>query len=467
MATERLHILMIPWPAFGHLLPFLELSLSLAKMGHLISFVTSPRNIQRLPTVPQSLSRLIIFVETPLPRTDHLPAHAEATVDLPSDDHRPYLRKAFDTFAGKLPNLIKQYSRQSIPLDFIIYDYAAYWVPPIAGRFGLPSAFFCLFNAAAMSFFGRPSALMGGEGARKSAEDFTVLPDWIPFPSTIAYRPHEARELFKPGVLPDASGVSEAYRFGKSIQESKFVAIRSCREFESEWLELIGHLYNKPIVPVGFLPPRRNDQESSHEARGWFDKQEKRSVVYVAFGSEVKLTAAQVEEIAMGLEQSKLPFLWALRAESAPPGFVDRVESHGRGRVCLGWVPQLEFLAHGSVGGFLTHGGWNSIVEGLSFGLAMVVLPMVFDQGLNARYLVDKGIAVEVPREETDGAFTGDGIARSLRLAMVKEEGEVYRGRARELGEVFSDEVLHDGSVRHLIEHIKGNRNEVLCNIPT
>ncbi|XP_020598053.1 putative UDP-rhamnose:rhamnosyltransferase 1 [Phalaenopsis equestris] len=456
MEDGSLHILMLPWLAFGHLLPFLELSKSFALKGHRITFLTTPRNVARLPKISPPISHLINFLQLPLPQIDHpppLPQNAEATIDLPSDHLRPYLRKAFDSLGQKLSDLIQ--NKQISSPDCIVFDYAAaaYWVPPIAAKFGVPCIFFALHNAAALSFFGPPSSLLGGAGARSTAEEFTVLPSWITFPSTIAYSAFEARKLFDPSVIPDASGVSESYRFGKSIQGCQLVLISSCKDLESEWLQLLDQIYEKPVVPVGLLPPSTG--QGWHEAFEWLDKQDKGSVAYVSFVSEVKLSAAQVKEIAIGLEESELPFVWALRTESVPVGLVERIKHLGRGLVCLDWVPQIRILSHASVGGFLTHGGWSSIVEGLGFGLAMVVLPMMFDQGLNARHMVEKGLAVEVPRKEDDGSFTRDGIAKSLRFAMVEDEGNALRKRAKECVDLFGDKELHDLYVSQSIERIR------------
>ena len=92
---------------------------------------------------------------------------------------------------------------------------------------------------------------------------------------------------------------------------------------------------------------------------GWTNK--KGSVVYVALGSEVRPSQEDLNELALGLELSGLPFFWALRKRSIlgdsdstelPDGFEDRIK--GRGVVYTSWVPQLKILAHDSVGGFLT-----------------------------------------------------------------------------------------------------------------
>ncbi|BBG97569.1 hypothetical protein Prudu_006748 [Prunus dulcis] len=131
----------------------------------------------------------------------------------------------------------------------------------------------------------------------------------------------------------------------------------------------------------------------------WLDKQKPKSVVFIGFGSECKLSKEQVFEIAHGLELSELPFLWALRkpnwanseADALPPSFVERTTE--KGLVCLGWVPQMEILG-----------------APISWG------------PLNARLLVEKDLAVEVKRTE-DGSVCKDYIAKTLRHAMVAEEG--------------------------------------------
>lgn len=188
------------------------------------------------------------------------------------------------------------------------------------------------------------------------------------------------------------------------------------------------------------------------------DKQTPKSVVYVAFGSEVKLSKERVREIASGLELSKLPFVWVLRASEGwlPEGFGRRNE--GKGVVVFGWVPQVSVLGHWAVGGFLCHGGWGSIVEGLAFGVAMVMLPWVFDQGLNARNVVEKGIGVEVVRNEMDGSFSGEDVCRSLRLVMVDDEGECFRKRALEMKDVFGDKELHGRYISGFIQFLWDHR---------
>uniref|UniRef100_A0A0D9V855 Glycosyltransferase n=1 Tax=Leersia perrieri TaxID=77586 RepID=A0A0D9V855_9ORYZ len=452
MDGDSMHVVMLPWLAFGHILPFAEFAKRVARQGHRVTLFSTPRNTRRLIDVPPALAGRIRVVDIALPRVDRLPEHAEATIDLPSDDLRPCLRRAYDdAFAAELSRLLQQ-EEPSRP-DWVLADYAAHWASAAAARHGVPCAFLSLFGAAALCFFGPAETLMGrGPYARTEPAHLAAVPAYVPFPTTVAFRGYEARELFNPGYIPDDSGVSEGYRFGQSIEGCQLVAIRSSREFEPEWLELLGELYQKPVIPIGMFPPPppRQDLAGGHEETlRWLDRQAPDSVVYAAFGSEVKLTAEQLQRIALGLEESGLPFIWAFRApvdagdgDGMPDGFEERVD--GRGVVCRGWIPQVRFLAHGSVGGFLTHAGWNSVAEGLANGVRLVLLPLVFEQGLNARHLVDKKVAVEVARDEDDGSFAAKDIADAVRRVMVEEEGEAFGVKVKELAKVIGDDEVND-----------------------
>lgn len=87
------------------------------------------------------------------------------------------------------------------------------------------------------------------------------------------------------------------------------------------------------------------------------------------------------------------------------------------------WVPQLHILNHFSIGAFLTHCGWNSMTEGLRFGVPFITLPMQFEQGLNAKLAEEIKVGVKVRRNEEDGSFTKEDISKAIRVLMIEEEG--------------------------------------------
>ena len=97
------------------------------------------------------------------------------------------------------------------------------------------------------------------------------------------------------------------------------VAVRSCMEIERESLKFLENLCKKLVIPVGLLPPslQFNNEDSNdenwHTILKWLDKQEKGSVIYVAFGSEVTLSDEDFTKVAMGLELSGFLFFWVLK----------------------------------------------------------------------------------------------------------------------------------------------------------
>ncbi|XP_059631238.1 UDP-glycosyltransferase 91C1-like [Cornus florida] len=469
---DALHVVMFPWLGMGHFIPFLNLSKCLAQKGHHVSFISTPRNLQRLPKIPPNLAHLITLISLPLPKANHLPDHAESSMDIPHHKQQ-FLKMAFDLLQPPLTTFL---ATTTPAPDWIVYDYASPWVPKLAARLGISRAYFSLFTAAAMAYIGPPWALLSDEYARTTPEDFTVVPKWIPFESDMAYRPHEVLKIFESSDEDELVGsqieaaTSDIERFCLSIGESDVVFIRTCVEFEPEWFNLICELYQKPVVPVGVLPPFWDNNETGSDdnklvgVKEWLDKQIVNSVVYVAFGTESTLSQVELTELALGLEQSRIPFVLVLRnptgttlntIEMLPDGFVERVKS--RGVVYVGWAPQAKILGHSAIGGFLTHCGWNSIIEGLGLGRVLILLPLCNEQGLNARLLNNKTLGVEVPRNEQDGSFTRDSVADSVRLAMVKEESEALREKAREMKALFGDKSVNDhyvdGFVRYLVEN--------------
>ncbi|KAM5577021.1 UDP-glycosyltransferase 91A1-like [Rosa sericea] len=449
----KLHIAMFPWLAFGHMIPYLELAKLIAGKGHKISFISTPRNIYRLPPLPPNLSTLITFVKLPLPENPNLPEGAEATADLP-EDQVPHLKIAYDS----LQEPITQFLKTSKP-DWLLFDFAPYWVPEIAQTLGIPTAFFSIMIAAVLSFLGPTSPGIPPDD-RKLPEDYVVPPKWVPFSATVCWRLFEVLRLFKE-ITGDETNVSVVYRYMKILRGCDLIAIRSCAEFEPEWLGLLEVNQGKPVLPVGVLsttPNTDDDNETWRSIKDWLDRQSKNTVVYVAFGTEATPSQEEATEIALGLEKSGLPFFWVLRTKHSedavklPEGFEERNE--GRGVVCRSWVPQLKILAHDSFGVFLSHSGWSSVVEALTFGRPLVLLPMSNDQGLNARYFGEKKVGYELPRDEQDGSFTSDAVAESLRMVMEKEEGRVYRDKAKELKPLFGDRKRQNVYVDKFLEYI-------------
>lgn len=91
----------------------------------------------------------------------------------------------------------------------------------------------------------------------------------------------EAKKLFD-SMKQNASSVSDWFRVKSTVQGCQVYFIRSCREIEGEWLDLLQELQQKPVVPTGLMPPvvqAREDKEDWSRIYQWLDKQENGSVV--------------------------------------------------------------------------------------------------------------------------------------------------------------------------------------------
>ncbi|XAR71129.1 Soyasaponin III rhamnosyltransferase [Bertholletia excelsa] len=418
-SDEKLHVVLFPWLAFGHLIPYLGLAKLIAREGHKVSFLSTPRNIDRLSKTSPTLSPLITLVKLPLPLKIK------------------YLKKAYD----QLQQPITQLLHKTRP-DWLIYDFAAFWIGPVAAGLGVDG--------------------------RSKPEDFTVPPKWIPFPSSLAFRLFEIKRIFD----ELARNISSMYRLGGSIEGCDAVAVRSSYEFEPEWLKLLQEIHHKPILPVGLPPPTANDRgeddvdETWLTIKEWLDKQREGSVVYVAFGTESELSQTEAGEIALGLEQSGLPFFWVLRGRrhsdsevtdaELPDGFEER--TRGQGVVWRSWVPQVKILSHGSVGGLLIHSGCNSVIEAMQFGKALMLITFLADTALNARVLEAKKIGYVIPRDERDGSFTKEAVKGSLRMVMVEEEGKIYREKVKEVRKVLLDRNMQNKYAVDFLDYLKKHR---------
>ncbi|EER90700.1 putative UDP-rhamnose:rhamnosyltransferase 1 [Sorghum bicolor] len=472
--TKKLNLVLFPWLAFGHMIPYLELAKRLAARGHAVTFLSTPRNVARLPPVPADLSPRVHLVALPAPVVDGLPEGAESTADVPPEMNE-LIKKAVDglaaPFAAFLADAVADDGGRRP--DWIVMDFCHHWLPAIAEAHGVPCAAFLIVQPTAIAFLGPRWAQAAHP--RTTLEDFAAPPRWCSsFPSAIAYRRHEAGWAVD-AFRPNASGVSDIERMWQIIERTRFTIYRSCDEVEPGVFALLTDLFHKPAVPAGvLLQPDIADGNSSSRSAGarsevlqWLDRQPPKSTIYVALGSEAPLTASNLHELALGLELAGVRFLWAFRkpsgmsaptsstdvAELLPAGFEGRTRGHAL--VWSGWVPQVAVLAHAAVGAFLTHCGWGSTIESLVFGRPLVMLPFVVDQGLIARTMAERGVGVEVARDEVDGSFGRDGVAAAVRSVMVEEQGEVFASNAERLERVLRDQRRQDQYMDELVGCLK------------
>ncbi|KAM6568297.1 hypothetical protein CsatB_016282 [Cannabis sativa] len=195
----------------------------------------------------------------------------------------------------------------------------------------------------------------------------------------------------------------------------------------------------------------------------WLDKQEPNSVLYISFGTTPVFSDEEIKEIAIGLELSGVKFIWALRegdkfdvlgsneegeGPQVPDGFEERMK--GMGIVVREWVSQVEILRHKSIGGFMSHCGWNSCMESISMGVPLATWPLHSDQPINALFITQVlkvGVAV-MEWEQRDEVVSSSMISRAVRTLMASNEGGEMRKRAEKLGAEVRKSTEEEGVTR-------------------
>jgi hypothetical protein len=266
----------------------------------------------------------------------------------------------------------------------------------------------------------------------------TVI-DWIPGMKGIRLRdlPSFIRTTDPDEIMLDFPMV-ECER----AQKASALIFNTFDALEHEVLDALSSMF-PPIYSIGPLQLVLNQiPDSDHKSigsnlwkeeagsLGWLDKKESNSVVYVNFGSIAVMTSDQLVEFAWGLANSNQTFLWIIRpdlvdGDSAvlPPEFIEETKERG---LLASWCPQEQVLSHPSIGGFLTHSGWNSTIESVCGGVPIISSPFFAEQQTNSRYSCNEwGIGMEI-----EGGVKRGEIESLVRELMMGEKGKELKKKA-------------------------------------
>ncbi|KAM7532296.1 hypothetical protein LguiB_035706 [Lonicera macranthoides] len=286
----------------------------------------------------------------------------------------------------------------------------------------------------------------------------------FPYPN-LWPRGHRIGEPIDSTQIPE-NDKKDVGRFLGAFQGSRDIILcKTFKEIEGKYINYLSVLSSKKIVPVGPLvqdtiKKEDEDDDRHKEIIEWLDKKDENSVVFVSFGSEYFLSKEEIKEIANGLELSKVNFIWVVRfpvgerieiKEVLPENFLARVGE--RGMVVEGWAPQAKILGRNSTGGFVSHCGWSSVMEGMKFGVPIIAMPLHLDQPINAKLVVELGVGVEVVRDK-NGKLESEKVAAVIKQVVVEKSGEVVRKKARDLSEKisFKGEEEMDRAVEELLQ---------------
>ncbi|XP_059462579.1 UDP-glycosyltransferase 73C12-like isoform X2 [Corylus avellana] len=396
-------------------------------------------------------------------------------------DKLPSLQLAMNFFGStsKLKEPVeKLFEELAPPPSCIISDMCLPWTADIASKYHIPRLSFLGVGCFCLLCFHNLRVHKTHETISSESEYFFVpgLPDHIEFTkSQIAITADPQMEkLGQKMIEADLASYGVLVNTFQELEPEYVKEYRKARE-DKVWCVGPVSLCNNEHLDKAERGNKASIEE--YQCLKWLDSQQPCSVVYACLGSLCNLITSQLIELGLGLEESKKPFIWVIRGSAknkeelekwiSEDRFEERIK--GRGLLIRGWAPQLLILSHSSVGGFLTHCGWNSTIESISAGVPMLTWPLFGDQFINEKLVVQVRkigvrVGVEDPvkwgEEEKIGVLVEkEDVKAAIDMLMDEgEEREERRKRARELGDMAKRAVADGGSshvqITQLIQEI-------------
>ncbi|KAI3504104.1 hypothetical protein L1887_32648 [Cichorium endivia] len=466
MAKTVAELVFIPAPGVGHIMSTIEMAKVLINHDQRFSItvllINPPFSAIALTAYIKSL------VEKPLERIRF--------IELPQDETLPSLEPKAPMIS--LYEFMKSHSKHvrdvvtdminrpdSGPVVGFVVDIFCTGIIDVANEFNIPSYVFFTSNAAFLGFKLHIEMLVD---QNQDVIDLSNSDGEMLVPSFVKWVPNK---VF-PGVYQSKDGLEFLVRTVRKMRKTKAIMVNTFLELEKHAVKsLSSYTSFPPVYPVGPVlnldgfTGKGEDSNLIH----WLDGQPPSSVVFLCFGSMGSFVEVQVKEIALALEQSGHRFVWSLRRPPLPEkssdvlpgdyedprvvlpaGFLERTEGIGK---VIGWAPQVSLLAHKAVGGFVSHCGWNSVLESLWFGVPTATWPMYAEQQMNAFEMVQElGLAVEITLDYKVNLFNpGDDIAivtaKEIKsgIRRVMEDNEL-RVKVKEMSKLSRATVTEGGS---------------------
>ncbi|XVF41555.1 hypothetical protein PTKIN_Ptkin01aG0288900 [Pterospermum kingtungense] len=463
--SRQLHLVFFPLFAHGHLIPTLDMARLFAGHEVKVTIVTTPLNSLLFADIIQRDKDLGFDIETralKFPAAEvGLPEGCENVSFITSQEMTSKFIKAVNLLQQPLQQLLEE-----LRPDCLVADWMFPWATDIASKVGIPRLVFHGTSCFAQCV---NDSLKRHQPFRKVASeselfDVPGLPDRIKMTS-----------LQLPDYVKETAETERQRLRNESIKaelKSYGVLLNSFHELEPAYTEHYSKVMGRKawfLGPVSLCNKNSEDKAkrgnansiNEHECLRWLDSKKLNSVLYICFGSIFRTSAAQLDEIAKGLEASGQHFIWVLSKANnkdeehwLPEGFEQRME--GKGLIVRGWAPQVLILDHEAVGGFMTHCGWNSTIESITAGVPMITWPQFAEQFYNEKLVTDilkigVGVGAKVWSRWTDNSTTEyrvtmEDIERAVTRVMVGEEAEEMRNRAKELKNMAKKAVEEDGS---------------------
>ncbi|XP_073311475.1 scopoletin glucosyltransferase-like [Primulina huaijiensis] len=473
---SKLHLFFLPFMAHGHIIPMLDMAKLFNSRGVRTTILSTLAFSDPIKKAQESGIEIgLIIIRLPN-RESGLPEYIQRLDQVTTVDLVQKFVEAISLLQEPVEKLIQEFNPNCLVSDTFFP-----WTTDSAAKFGIPRL---VFHGTGYL------ARCASEQMRLHKPFKNVSSDSEPF--ILPYLPHQlkfTRTQISPFDLRETEGefAELIFQSREADRRSYGVAVNSFYELESSYADHYRNFLGIKAWNIGpLLLCNNGDEEKAgrgrkssideHECLAWLDSKKPGSVVYACFGSMVSCTQAQLHEIAFGLESSGQDFIWVVRerrideinGDFLPNEFEERIRE--KGLIINGWAPQMLILDHPSIGAFVTHCGWNSILEGVCAGVPMVTWPMFAEQFFNEKLVTQvlrigvsvgnkqwRTVAIEgVPRE---------AVAEAVRHVMVSGEVAEMRNRAKCYGEMARKAVEEGGSsytdLSALIEELSVHRRNI------
>nr|AFJ53012.1 UDP-glycosyltransferase 1 [Linum usitatissimum] len=394
------HAIVIPFPLQGHVIPAVHLAFKLASQGFTITYVNTEyihHKTSSSSTAPTGddffagvrKSGLDIRYKT---ISDGLPLRFDRSLN-----HDQFIASMFHVFSAHVEELVAGMvaAGKEEKVSCLVADTFFVWPSKVAKKFGLvfvsiwtqPALVFTLYHHVHLL---RRNCHFGCQDRREDAIEY------IPGVKRI-----EPKDM--PSILQEVDENVEKTAFVafRDVRYADFILANTVQELEHDTISGLKQAHKAQFYSIGpIFPPEFTTSSistslwSESDCTEWLNSKPSGSVLYVSFGSYAHVTKSDLVEIARGIALSGVSFLWVLRDDivsSNDPdpliaGFREEVSDRA---MIVGWCNQKEVLAHTAIGGFLTHCGWNSVLESTWCGVSMLCFPLFVDQFTNRKLVMD------------------------------------------------------------------------------
>ncbi|KAI3852123.1 hypothetical protein MKW98_020122 [Papaver atlanticum] len=421
---KRQHVVAMPYPGRGHINPMMNEWLGFNESSE--SRLPPQIRLRSMPNViPSELVRGLDFRDP----------FAQLLDQLQQDDDPTMVQVTTTIADATLPWAISVGNRRNIPV-------VSHW--PMS-----PSVFSIFYHIDILAQNGHyPIDFSSGLPDE--------LIDYIPGVSPI-------RVVDMPPSLDHSrqQALSRVLASVNAVRKAKCLLLTTYHELEPQVTKTLMEVLSVPVYHVGPAIPisaileddrdttethNNMNLENQHHYLKWLDSQLENTVLYVSFGSFMSASSEQMKEILAGLHDSVHTY----------NSVVDQVDVENElaniRSLVVPWCDQLRVLCHSSVGGFWTHCGWNSTLEGVYAGVPMLTFLVNLDQRTNTKLIVDDwkigmkvakevGANILVKREEITMT-----VKKFMNSDVENEESIKMRTTTNEFKKICRQALAHGGS---------------------